>query len=227
MKVQQLDFNISKLIKKIRIAALVSGAAILLFACENDLEQIKAFSNTENLPIVEAQNFETLFTDSGKIRFFMKTPKLLQFEVEGKLVYEFPEGIELIKYDENKKIISSITSNYAKRFVKEEQWEAKNNVIATNAKGDTLKTEHLIWDEKEERIFTEEFVRIIRTDQIITGIGFQSDQTLENWRIKQPKGTIYVSLENKKEAQQDSVMNFSTPDKDNNQQKNNKLQFEK
>ena len=69
-------------------------------------------------------------------------------------------------------------------------------MIATNIKGDTLKTEHLIWDEKTERIYTEEYVKIIRANQIITGIGFQSDQSLENWRIKNPRGTIYIDVEN-------------------------------
>ena len=124
----------------------------------------------------------------------MKAPKLLQFEDEGENYVEFPEGMELIKYDEKKKIISSITADYAKQFIAEDKWEAKNNVIATNAQGDTLKTEHLIWEEKKEIIYTEEFVRIIRADQIITGIGFTSDQKLQNWKIKNPKGTIFVSV---------------------------------
>jgi hypothetical protein len=91
-------------------------------------------------------------------------------------------------------VISSITADYAKNFEKEEKWEAKNNVVATNAQGDTLKTEHLIWEEKAEIIYTEEFVRIIRSDQIITGIGFHSDQSMQNWRIKNPKGTIYIEM---------------------------------
>ncbi|MBN1984705.1 MAG: LPS export ABC transporter periplasmic protein LptC [Prolixibacteraceae bacterium] len=178
------------------IAALVTGAAILFFACENNLEKIKAFSSPENLPIAEAKNFESLLTDSGEVRFFIKAPTLLQFDNEGQSYFEFPDGIELIKYDENKEIISSITANYAKQFEKEKKWEAKNNVVATNAQGDTLKTEHLIFEEEKGKIYTEEFVRIIRPDQIITGIGFQSDQSLQNWRIKDPKGTIYVSTEN-------------------------------
>lgn len=177
-----------------KIAVLVTGAAILLSACENNLEQIKAFSSPEDLPLVEASNFETLYTDSGEVRFFLKAPKLLKFESEGKAYFEFPEGIELVKYDENQNIISSITADYAKNFEKEEKWEAKNNVVATNAQGDTLKTEHLIWEEKTEQIYTEEFVRIIRDDQIITGIGFQSDQSLQNWRIKNPKGEIYIDV---------------------------------
>lgn len=226
MKTQKLGSEkINRLFKNTGIAALFFGAAIFFFACENDLEKIKAFANSENLPQVEARNFETLFTDSGEVRFFMKTPKLLQFETEGKIFYEFPEGIELVKYDENKQIISSITSDYAKRFLSENKWEAKNNVIATNASGDTLKTEHLIWDEEEEKIYTEEFVKIIRTDQVITGIGFESDQSLANWKIKQPKGTIYVTLQNETE-QNDSIATMP-PEIENRSQNNGALEFNK
>jgi LPS export ABC transporter protein LptC len=194
MNQQESDFKKSLLIL-VNIAALVSGAALLFCSCENNLEEIKAFNSVDNLPVVEATNFETLFTDSGEVRFFLKTPKLLRFETEGDPYIEFPEGIELVKYDENKNIVSSITANYAKQFVEEKKWEAKNNVVATNIKGDTLRTEHLIWDEKSEKIYTEEYVKIIRENQIITGIGFQSDQSLENWRIKNPRGTIYVDVE--------------------------------
>ena len=195
MKVLKSDFKNLENIIKLRIAVLVTGAAILLSSCENNLEKIQAFTSPEELPVVEANNFETLYTDSGKVRFFIKAPKLLQFDIDGTTFVEFPHGIELIKYDEQQNIISSITADYAKNFEKEQKWEAKNNVIATNAQGDTLKTEHLIWEEKTEKIYTEEFVRIIRSDQIITGIGFQSDQSMQNWRITNPKGTIYIDVD--------------------------------
>lgn len=190
------------------IAALFLGAAILLFsACENDIEKIKPFTAPENLPEVEATNIETMFTDSGEVRFFLKAPRLLRFENRGneKSFIEFPDGIELVKYDQNNEIISSITADYAKQFEKEKRWEAKNNVVATNVRGDTLKTEHLIWEEEQERIHTEEFVKIIRPDQIITGIGFESDQSLQNWRIKNPKGTIYVDVDNNENSNNDSL----------------------
>lgn len=205
MKEQQSDSDLKFLSGILRIAALFAGAAILLFGCENNIEQIKAFSNSENLPVGEAVNIETIFTDSGEVRFMMKAPQLLQFESENGNYFEFPQGIELVKFDSDKNVISSITADYAKQFIKEKKWEAKNNVIATNAQGDTLKTEHLFWEEKEEKIYTEEFVKIIRTDQIITGVGFQSDQSLENWKIKNPKGTIYVSVDNTGETATDSL----------------------
>jgi LPS export ABC transporter protein LptC len=192
------------IIKK-SIAALIVGAAILFYGCENDIKKIKAFSSPENLPFLEAHDFETLFTDSGQVRYSLKTPRLLRFENEGVEYIEFPEGMELVKFDANKNIVSSLKADYAKQFVKDKRWEAKNNVVATNEKGDTLKTDYLIWEEKEEKIHTEEFVRIIRPDQVITGIGFTSDQALQNWRIKNPKGNIYVTVDNERKKSNQSV----------------------
>ena len=176
------------------IAALLSGAALLFSGCVNDIEIIKAFSSPEALPVIHAENYETTFTDSGIVRFFLKTPELMRFEVEGQPFVEFPKGIELTKYNEHRQVISRITARYAKQYVKEKKWEAKNDVVALNLAGDTLKTEHLIWDERTGKITSDQFVKIIRPDQIITGIGFESDQSMENWRIRNPRGTIYIQL---------------------------------
>lgn len=179
---------------KYKIAALFSGAAILFYACVNDIETIKAFSSPEMLPVVHAYNYETTFTDSGVVRFFMKTPELMRFDNDGQAFDEFPQGIELIKYDNNRQVISYITARYAKHFIRDKKWEAKNDVVAINASGDTLKTEHLVWDEYASKIYSDQYVKIIRPDQIITGVGFESDQSMENWRIKNPRGTIYIQV---------------------------------
>lgn len=195
MKVQKLDSKIFQFIKNIRVAVLFLGTAILFYACsDNKIVEIQAFSSPEDLPIQEATDFQTLYTDSGQVRFSLKTPKLLRFENDGKAYVEFPQGMELVKFDEKQNVISTITADYAKQFEKESKWEAKNNVVVTNIQGDTLKTEHLIWEEKTEKIYTEEFVRIITENQTITGIGMTSDQNMTNWKIKDVKGIIYLDV---------------------------------
>ncbi len=199
MKQSRLNFKIWQIIKLLRVAALFSGAAILFFACENDIEKIKAFSSPENLPTAEITDFETMSTDSGKVSFTLKAPRLLRFEIDGKEYVEFPEGMELKEYDTNGNVVSSIRADYAKEFVKENKWEAKNNVVATNIKGDTLKTEHLFWEREKGIIYTEDYVKIIRPDQIITGIGFTSDEKMQDWKIKNPKGTIYVTVDTERD----------------------------
>ncbi|WP_321368850.1 LPS export ABC transporter periplasmic protein LptC [uncultured Draconibacterium sp.] len=200
MKVQKFVSKIVQLLRIFRIAVPVLGAAILFFACKkNDIEKIKAFGSPEELPILEATNFENLSTDSGTVRFFLKAKKLLRFDNEGKTYHEFPEGLLFIRYDEDRNITFSIEADYAKEFIKEEKWEAKNNVVVINEKGDSLKTEHLIYDEKHETIFTEEYVQIVSADKIITGTGLTSDQNMLNWKIKNPKGVITVTVDNNRQ----------------------------
>ena len=207
MKPRKCVFNIVRLsVFKNKFAALLGGAAFLFYSCVNDIETIKAFSSSELLPMVHAYNYETTFTDSGVVRFFMKTPELMRFENDGQAFDEFPKGLELVKYDNNRRIVSYITARYAKRYIREKRWEAKNEVVAVNAAGDTLKTDHLIWDEREARIYSDQYVRIVRPDQIITGFGFESDQSMDNWKIKNPRGTIYVQVNPESKAEQDSLV---------------------
>ena len=44
------------------------------------------------------------------------------------------------------------------------------------------------------KIYTEEFVKIIRENQTITGLGLTSDQNMANWKIKNVKGILYVDV---------------------------------
>ncbi len=206
MNPQRHGFNHTcKLYQKLRFAALVCGAAFLFYGCTNDIEVIKAFSSPETLPSIHIVNYETTFTDSGIVRFYMKAPELKRFETDNEPFDEFPQGLYLVKYDNNRRVVSSISARYAKRFIREKKWEAKNDVVAVNAIGDTLKTEQLILDEQEEKIYSEQYVRIVRPDQIITGIGFESDQSMESWRIKNPRGTIYVQVNRQPVENPDSL----------------------
>lgn len=198
MKSQQLNSKIWQIVKNYSVAVLLAGAAILFYACENDIEKIKAFSSPENLPTVEITDFKTMSTDSGRVSFTLKAPKLLRYENVGKSFVIFPDGMELKKFDMNGNIVSSIRADFAKQYVDEDKWEASNNVIATNIKGDTLKTEHLIWEREKGLIHTDDYVKIISPDRIITGIGLTADEKMDDWKIKKPKGSFYVTVDTEK-----------------------------
>jgi LPS export ABC transporter protein LptC len=204
MKISIRDSEITA--RTMKVLQFTTVLFVLLFsACVNDIQKIKAFSPSEVLPVLQAENFETTLSDSGVIRFYLKTPELKRYDTDDASFIEFPQGVLLIKYNENHEIISTITARYAKQFVREKRWEAKNDVVATNNVGDTLKTEHLIWDEQTGKIYNNEYVKIIRPDQIISGIGFEADQSLQIWRIRNPKGPIIVRSKQQKTAPGDSV----------------------
>ncbi len=175
-------------------AALCFGVALTLGSCEAEVEKIEAFTTTEALPVVVAEDFETTFIDSFQVQFYMKAPVLQKFETGSQPFLEFPRGILMVKYDDQGNRISRITSDYARNYEEEKKWEAKNNVVAVNEQGDTLKTEFLIWEERTGKIYSDSYVKIIRPDQIITGIGFEADQNFQNWKIRNPQGTLYVTV---------------------------------
>lgn len=182
---------------RLSIAIPFLGIAMLFFSCANKIEKIKEVAAGDKLAGIEAENFQMIYSDSTIVRFKLITPKLIRYDKTDDPFMEFPDGVEIEKFNAQMEQIASITSNYARYYEKERRWEAKNNVVAVNPQGDTLKTEQLIWDEDKGKIYSEQFVKIIRKDQVIKGIGFESDQNLTNYKIDQVKGSMYVNMEEK------------------------------
>ena len=182
-------------LNKIIVSVLTAIAFLfLLVSCENDIAKIKTLAITEDLPAGTAEGFEMLASDSTVIRFKMQTPELIMHSNEKDPYTEFPKGVKIEKYDAKMNIVSSITAQYAKNFTSDDRWEAKNNVVAVNLQGDTLKTEYLVYDTHKQRIYSDQFVKIIRKDQIITGVGFESNQDFTSYHIKNPTGHVYVDV---------------------------------
>lgn len=118
-------------------------------------------------------------------------------EHEGKNNYFImPQGIEVLFYDTLMNVSSKLTSNYAIHKVKEQKMEAKSQVVVINEKGEKLETEHLVWEEKIGKIYSQEFVKITTEDEIIMGEGFEANQDFTKYKIHKIKGII--NLEDKK-----------------------------
>ena len=56
-----------------------------------------------------------------------------------------------------------------------------------------LETEELIWDEKEERVHTDKYVKMSTQTEIIYGYGFDSNMDFTKWKVKDVTGTIDAS----------------------------------
>lgn len=178
------------------IAVLLWGTAMLFFSCENKIERIKELSTSDRLPGMEAENFEMISSDSGVVQSRLITPLMVRYdEEEGEPYTEFTKGVEIEQFGPNMQINSRITSDYAQYFNKQQKWIAKNNVLVIKQNGDSLKTEELTWERKTGKIYSDKFVKIISKDKIINGIGFESDQNMENWEIKKIRSsTLYLEV---------------------------------
>jgi LPS export ABC transporter protein LptC len=174
---------------------LIMATVLIFISCQSKVATDIPPDLLENkvIPSMDAVSFETTFTDSGAVKYHLKTPRLLVFSEEKIPYREFPEGFLLQEYDNNKKIKSELSANYGKEFMKEGKWLATGNVVMVNNKGDTLRTEELNYIEKEDLIFTDKFVSIKKGDEFITGSGgFKSDAQMTKWSFISTKGHVYM-----------------------------------
>lgn len=199
MKLRQYVFDrlVGKIecCKNLSIVVLSLGTTILILSCSSKVasDLPTDLISVKKPPTIEATDFQTFYTDSGVVRYFLKTPRLVKYEQEKEPYTEFPEGFHLQQFDVNKKIVSELSANYGKNFETEQKWLATGNVVLVNNKGDTLRSEELIYLTKEEKIYTDKFVSIKKGDDVINGSGgFESDTQMTKWTFKKTKGQIYV-----------------------------------
>ncbi len=166
----------------------------VLFSCENDLDKVKLYSKGKNIPQESARNIKILYSDSAHLEVELTAPVLNHFETENPYV-EMPKGFNAIFYDDKLEVKSKLDADYGIRYEREQRMEARKNVTVINQKGEKLNTEHLIWDERKEKLYSDEFVKITTKDEIIFGNGFEANQDFSKYKIFNIKGTISLNNE--------------------------------
>lgn len=175
------------------IAVIVIITGIVL-SCENKIDVIPK-SDLLTLPSVTVKDFETVFTDSGKIQLVMSAPLMEKYDNTGFPYSEFRSGITVYFHDGHKEPVASATAKYAKFTNTNNMWELRDSVVVVNESGDKLETEVLNWNQEKDLIYTDRYVKITNENQVIHGFGFESDSHLNNRKIKKVQATIYFNDE--------------------------------
>jgi LPS export ABC transporter protein LptC len=108
---------------------------------------------------------------------------------------EFRLGIKVDLYDGKKVPSAKVTANYGK-CTDGNLWELRDSVVVINESNEKLETEVLFWNQDKDRIYTDRFVKITSEDEVIQGIGFESDSHLEKRKIL--KVTAEITLKDEK-----------------------------
>ncbi len=159
------------------------------FACQTNPQKMAHLSKELVEPIVTSKGVSWLYTKNGEASFHLKAPVVQRYD--GNEPYtEFIHGLELESYERSGTKDVFLKSDYAIQYINKHLIEAKGNVILQNEKGEQLETEYLVLDEKKERIYTEEFVKITKEKQVIMGEGFESDIYFSEYTLKKSRGII-------------------------------------
>lgn len=108
---------------------------------------------------------------------------------------DFPKGIIVYFYDGAEESSGHISAKFGRYYEAKNLWEVRDSVVALNEKNELLETELLFWDERNDLIYTDKFVKITQQDQIIRGYGLESDPRFLKWIIKNVTATLYLDDE--------------------------------
>jgi len=180
--------------KRLNAIAALIFIALSFISCEKKIGTVEKL-DLLTLPSLTVKDFETVYTDSGKIQMVLSAPLMENYNKSDPVYSEFRSGIRVDFYDGHKESVASVTAKYAKYTENKNLWELQDSVVAINEAGEILETELLFWDQKKALIYTDRFVKITTEDQIIQGYGLESDPRLSKRRIKNLSATIYVKDE--------------------------------
>ena len=140
--------------KKINLSIVAILIAAMLFSCDSDINKVQQLYKTSFVPTGEADSIHLKYTDSGKIKSILKSKKMLDYSGIKYPFTEFPNGIEVIIYDDNGNE-TTIKANAATSYKKTEIIDLVGNVSITTTDGKKLETEQLYFDQKNNWFFTE------------------------------------------------------------------------
>jgi len=164
--------------------------SIFLVSCSNNDKPIKiaAIKDRAAMPKQHATDITTVISDSGVTRYKISAPSWDVYDKAVHPYWEFPKGIHFVRFDLNMKVDANINCRYARFNVNEQIWELRGKVKSINSQGELFETEQLFWNQRQERFYSDSLVKITQTTRIITGIGFESNQTMTKYTIKKPQG---------------------------------------
>lgn len=185
---------------------------LLTIACSSEKKEIVDVAfDPEKTYTMKATEVNSLVSDSGLTRYRLNAKEWLVFDKAKDPYWYFPEGIYVEKFDTLFQTEASIKADTAFYFSKRELWRLVGNVKVESLQGEKFDTSELFWNQKEGKVYSDKYIRIEQEDKIITGVGFESNQEMTQYKIFNSKGTFPVSeskaSENTVEA--DSLQNVS------------------
>lgn len=135
----------------------------------------------EKLPDQIITQFRLTETVEGEKKWELLARSASIYEEEKEIVVDSV----YIDFYKNGEHYSTLTADKGIIYQKTNNMEAIGNVVIITDKGETLETEKIEWDSKYNRIFSDKFVKLTKGNDVLTGVGFETDPNLNRVKIKE------------------------------------------
>ena len=190
-----IDLNRKTYLSFINItAAFLAAVMFVLFpSCAGKNKNLAdAVSKNDTLPSMTSRGVTTLISDSGITRYKIVTEEWIIYDKKEPPYWAFEKGVYLEKFDTLFRVDASIKADTAYYHEKKKLWELRGHVQILSQRGDRFQTDLLFWDEKKEKVYSDKFIQIEQEDKIIKGYGFESNQDLSEYEIKNTTGIFTI-----------------------------------
>jgi LPS export ABC transporter protein LptC len=168
--------------------------AFFISACENDLNKVKEIASNQVDTVVErTTGVDLIMSDSNKVQIHVTAPLLLQYRTK-KPYKLMPHGVKVIYYEKGSfKESANIIADTGIYRETEKLFEFHKNVVITNAKGETYKSDEFYWDQVTKKIYSRKAVFItMEGGNVMNGVGFESDDKFLHPALDKSTGIFHV-----------------------------------
>ena len=169
---------------------IIMLAGFLFCACEQKKDKVgKAYTG----PTTTVDGVEVKYSEQGKMKVFLMTPKQLTYQNEDKV---FPDTVNINFYDPTgSTVITRLRADSGRFDQKSSVYIVKGNVrVVKSQTQELLTTTELNWSPQTKKVFTDKFVSVknIVTKDVINGNGMDAEQDFSH--IKFRKGTFKMKF---------------------------------
>jgi LPS export ABC transporter protein LptC len=164
-------------------------------ACKNDLDQLARVDMDATAPDRVTTGAEYFYSDSGIVRNRLRAGKVEEYMTEERQKTVMSDGVELVFFNPDGGQGSVLTARQGLIKPRKNRMEVRDHVVFTNVRGERLETEHLVWSQDSDRVWTDQPVKIIRAEDILYGQGLDANEDFSRYTIRRLTGTLYVDPE--------------------------------
>ena len=161
----------------------------VFLGCESNFKEVQKINYSEFIPSGEAENFNLKYTDSGRIKSILVSPKMLDYSNVDFPFTEFPKGVDVTLYD-NKAKKTFVRSDYAISYAGTDIIDLQGHVKITTEEGQLMETEQLYYDQKNEWFFTEKKFKFTDPKGVSFGEGIDFSKDFKIVNSQKIKGEI-------------------------------------
>ncbi|MCH5239715.1 MAG: LPS export ABC transporter periplasmic protein LptC [Muribaculaceae bacterium] len=153
---------------------------------------ISASLDSAKMASMSTRNISTLISDSGITQYKIISPLWNIYDEADTPYWSFPEGLYLQKYDKDYNVIATVAADSAKFYKNERLWRLEGEVEMTKFPDELFLSPRVFWDQRKQQLYSDTFIHIENSTHVIEGTGFESDESLNNYRILHPNGIFPV-----------------------------------